>query len=272
MKEAQSLGMDFVKGLDPDYEEDTVELDGKDVDGYVFTAAVDSGDLAGMMEKIYDIVLEMPMWDTLAELGRLYGEELDKNDLAAMLDEALDEIRSEDLQLDYTYYVTDKKVVSMTCSERESGMDVSVNYYDGGDITGIISVNGRQVEFASRVSSRDGYTHEFTLTADGETMTVAAKWDGSRLSLDIDIPYEEPMSLTCGLKTTKKGFEISDLVYDDGYAYDHLELPLTLKYTAGGSVSTPRNTNNLLTLNEEEIQDLITGMDELFGGMMDSDW
>lgn len=272
MNEAQSLGTDFIKGLDPDYEEGTVELDGKDVDGYVFTATVDSNDLAGMMEKIYDIVLDMPIWDTLVEMSKIYGEELDKNELAAMVDEALDEIRREDLRLDVTYYVADQKVVSVSIYERESRTDITLDYFDGGDITGTVETERVDFEFASHVSDRNGYTHEISITSDGETMTVAAKWDGSKLSLDVNIPYEEPMSLTCGLKTTKKGFELSDLVYDDGYSYDHLELPLTLTYTAGGSVSMPRNTNNLLTLNEDELRELITGMGDLIGGMTDSDW
>lgn len=276
IKDSQALGTDFIKDLDVDYEEDTVELDGKDVDGYVFTATVDSDDLAKLMEKIYDMMLEMPMWDTLVELGKITGEDFDMDDLQAMMDDALndalDDIRSEDLRLDISYYVADKKVVSMSGRELEYGVDYSVNFFDDGDITGSIEYDYEEFSFASHVSDRGGYTHEITLSYDGETMTVSAQWDGDDLSLDIDVPYEDPASLTCGLKVTKKGFELSNLVFDDGDYYDYVELPLTITYTAGGSVSTPRNTNNLLTLDEQELRDLISGMDDLMGGMMDSDW
>ncbi len=276
IKDSQALGTDFIKDLDVDYEEDTVELDGKDVDGYVFTATVDSDDLANLMEKIYDMILEMPMWDTLVELGRITGEDFDRDDLQAIMDDALDEaldgIRSEDLRLSISYYVADKKVVSMSAREREYGIDYSVNFFDGGDITGTVESEDNAISFASHVSDRNGYTHEITLSSDGETMTIAAQWDGDDLSLDVDVPYEDPMSLTCGLKITKKGFELSNLVFDNGDYYDYLELPLTVTYTAGGSVSTPRNTNNLLTLDEQELRDLISGIGDLMGGMMDSDW
>lgn len=281
VKNVQDLSMDFIKDLDVDYEKGNVELDGKDVSGYVFTAAVDSEDLARMMEKVYDIILDMPLWDTLIDLQMIKAgidSDVDQRELLAemlneSLDGALEEIRSEDLRFDYTYYVADKKVVSMTAHEHEYGIDYSVNFFDGGDITGTVSgervaamdimgeplIVPTEFSFSSHVSDRGGYTHEITLTSDGETVTIAAGWDGDDLSLDFDFPYADSISLTCGLKTTKKGFEIKDLSCRNGDTAVHLPFDLTLTYTGGESITKPQDTQDILTMEDTELRDFLTG-------------
>lgn len=283
VKDVQDLSTDFIKDLDVDYEKGDVELDGKEVSGYVFTASVDSEDLARMMEKVYDIILDMPLWDTLIDLQMIKAGidsdvDVDQRELLAemlneSLDGALEEIRSEDLRFDYTYYVADKKVVSMTAHEHEYGIDYSVNFFDGGDITGTVSgervaamdimgeplIVPTEFSFSSHVSDRGGYTHEITLTSDGETVTIAAGWDGDDLSLDFDFPYADSISLTCGLKTTKKGFEIKDLSCRNGDTAVHLPFDLTLTYTGGESITKPQDTQDILTMEDTELRDFLTG-------------
>lgn len=274
----QDIGTDYMKGLDLDYDEDTVELDGKDVDGYVFTATVTSDDLLDMMDQIYDVILDMPIWDTLLKMSELStGRKITKKELRAMLDESLDEVMDQladvDLEVEATYYVADGKVVSMESTSKvdTQTVSVSVDFFDDGAITGTIAAQGEKIRFSSEVESKRGsYVHEIRLVSDGETVAITTEWDGEEFSLSAEVPYEDPMSITCGLSTTKKGFTIEDLrVQYDGA---DVTLPLTMEYTAGGSVSTPRNTNNLLTLNEKELTEIISNVQDLMNGRMLSDF
>ncbi len=289
VKDAQTLSMDFIKDLDVDYEQRTVELDGKDKSGWAFTATVDSEDLARMMEQVYDIILDLPVWDTLIDLQSIRAgsdSDVDRRDLLAQmlnesLDGALEAIREEDLSYTITYSVADGKVVSVTASERKTHTDITLNYFDGGDITGTFSgqrvadmdsmgeasVVPTELSFTSHVSTRNGYSHEFALTSDGEAMTLFTQWDGTDLSVDIHIPQAVSLSVACGLKVTENGFELKDLSCQNNGAAVELPFDLTLAYTGGEISAKPEGTVDILTMEDVELRDFL--MDGIVGRVLE---
>lgn len=284
VSEMESLSMDYIKDLDVDYEEDSFKVDGKKVDGYVFTATITSKDLAKVMEKMFDVMLDMPMWETLQKIAELGGEELDMDDLYDQIDDILRDIRRENFEIEVTYYVADEKVVKTQSVYDEYDMEITIDFYDDGNITADVDFDGASLTVTSVVESgKKGYTHTITMVNNGDgwdenSTTISCEWDGEDLELtlanvrrDGNYGYDESITITCGLSTSKKGFTLEDLTMTQDYYYpyydekyhDKIDIPLTIEYTSGGSVSVPKNTKNILEMSEKELQELMGNIEDL---------
>lgn len=269
--EIEKISMDYIKGLKTEYSAETVTVNGEQTDGYVFTATVTGEDIKNMQGQIYDMLLEMPVWDTLVKIAQIGGEEFSLEDLRAMVEQSLAEMDMTGTDTLVTYTVADEKVVSTKSTSTQDGQDmtVTVNYYDGGCLTAAFESGGTTMTVKSAVTAEGGtYVHELNVSAQGETMTIKAQWDGKKLTADLSVPGKGAGRAVMDLTATGRGFTVRNIVLTD--EDETIETPLTFEYTSGGSVTMPGNTKNILRMNEEELMDSFGPIFSLIGGIVSS--
>lgn len=253
-KELQKIENKFMKGLDVEYDEETVNVNGEEADGYVFVTHITTKDITDLMDDVCQMVLDMPMWDSLSSIA---GQELDMSELEAAFDSALDEIAKVDIDVEATYYVADGKVVSSKVESKDGiEMEITVDYFDGNSISGTVNIDGFELEFVSTVkSTKRSYKHVITLdTKGGDSLLIEIDWDGDELTIEGDNFSGDELSVSCGLTTSKRGFTIEDLNLNG------VSFPLTISYSSGKSASVPKNTKNIFELSEEELTELLGGL------------
>lgn len=266
----QKLSLDYIMGLPVEYSAGSVTVDGKETDGYIFTAAVTGEDLKGLLDEVYDRILAAPVWETLAKLGGIGGEPVSQDSLRAMLDESLDEMDLAGVAADVTYTVADGKVITAETVTEYQGqsMAVSIDYFDGGVLTVSTDVGGETVTLTSVVTQEDGaYRHELTVSAQGQTMALRASRDSETLTADVSLPDGSSASAVMDLSVTGGGFTVKNLrlTGEDG----EIEVPLTFAYTSDEFVSMPENTKNILKMSEDELTETFGVLFNTMGGVSD---
>lgn len=222
-------------------ESKTVDRDGVQSDGVVLTADMDGEDMKTVLDKFQEL---FPEFSTALEAA---GEE----------QEDLRDLVSPDIRC-RTEFVTDGCLISIIFTFNDTdGSEgaVTLSFFDQGGESLVISGPGGSMTVRSQVRSDEtGWSHSLTAD-DGEvTASLTTEYRDSQLSVRFTSP-EENVGLTCGLAATETGFTVDNVnVTADNVTRN---IPVTVTYTPGASVSRPENTKNLFALSEQELTDLI---------------
>ncbi len=264
---------DYFMNMDFEYEKASVKVNGKDADGYVFSTTVTSDDLIDLMNDIFDVVLDMPVWDTVLEISNMSGEGITKEQFWAMMEdsfeESLGEMSGADLDMNITFYVANETVVrtESTAHNGDDSMNIVIDYFDDNGVTAKVDSDGQEIIFSSIVETgKKNYTHKLSLTSQGDTRVIREKWDDDKFTFEVESPDDISFVFSSNLSVTKTGFTLEGFSFESSSSMgDVVDIPLTVEYVAGGTVTAPKNTKNVLTLSDEELIDLFSTLEELVG-------
>ncbi len=259
-EELEKLFRDFAASI-----ELTANADG---DGWVISGTVTVDQIADLYEDIMDVVLDSSALGALSDIAASSGESVDIEGMRSQISESLQELRDTGGKLDVNYYISGDKLTKIVLVPQgdnvPEGNNITVDLGDKITVS-VLSEGSDTVTLTSEVKSDKGsYKHTLTMTADGETMTVAADWTDNRLDLSMTTNGETLLSLTGDFGVSEDGFYLTGgKLTADGM--DGEALGLEVKYTSGGTVETPANLNNIFTMSEQELTDLILSIASLAG-------
>ncbi len=219
-------------------EKESVRRDGVEDDGCVVALEMDSAAMADLLERTYELFPEISMDDeTRRSIADLRASGV--------------RCRAE-LMADGYLVSVDLTFTDTTGSEGA----VSVNFFD--DSAESVAITGSEGSVTVRsLAETDGggWSHTLTVDNNGESATVSTTYGGDgKLSVSLASPGRNG-GFSGDLKITDAGFTLDEVSVTSDNATK--AIPLTVTFTAGGTVEKPTDTKNIFSLDETELRSLL---------------
>lgn len=218
-------------------EKESVRRDGVEDDGCVVSLEMDSAAMADLLEKTYELFPEISMDDETRQ---------------SIADLRASGVRCRaELMADGYLVSVDLTFTDTTGSEGA----VSVNFFDdSAESVAITGPEGSVTVKSLAETDNGGWSHTLTVDNNGESATVTTSYGDGKLSVSLASPGRNG-GFSGDLKITDAGFTLDEVSVTSDNATK--AIPLTVTFTAGGTVEKPTDTKNIFSLDETELRSLL---------------